>query len=514
MATILTATPAPADVKDPPQKASRPPRPGRRFGDLALILVALAYAVSQLQLQRLKLGWDETIYLSQVSKTVPAAFFSAPRARGITWLAEPLAAVSSSVPALRLYLTVLSGAALYLAFRVWFRVLPTPAVVIAAGLFGGLWITRFYGAELMPNLWVGFALVAAVGGFLRLTRARFDALGLLALPLGLAGAALMRPSDAAWAVFPLLVVTAVVPAWRRNWPIYLLTLTGSLLGALPWVIEAEHRFGGVAARLRTAGAIQGGLGWHPQVLLQHWQTLDGPLLCRPCSPPSSPPVDTAWFLLLLPLAVLAVFAARRLTRAYGGSRGSATVVVPALVGFSLAVPYLLLVNYSAPRFLLPAFALLSLPAGLSLWWLLSATPGRARRYAVAGVVALALSAQLLSQQQILTGQVSTTARSTRAYTAIATGLHRVGVQAPCVLSGYRSPQLAFYAGCGSRNVTGHDASISSGQLVALGRHTMVAVIVRPGLRPPHFAKHWQRHELPAGPGQNSWAAYLEPRTAT
>jgi hypothetical protein len=150
----------------------------------ALALAAFAYAAGQVQLWRVQLGWDETVYFSQVSRAVPAAFLSAPRARGISWLAEPLALLASSAPALRVYLTVLSALTLYLAFRVWFRVLPPGAVVIAAVFFAGLWITRFYGAEFMPNLWVAFGVVAAVGGFLRLAADRTDRWAMAALAIG------------------------------------------------------------------------------------------------------------------------------------------------------------------------------------------------------------------------------------------------------------------------------------------------------------------------------------------
>lgn len=51
-----------------------------------LAAVAAAFTLTQLVLvvPGLGLGWDETVYVSQVSPQAPAAFFSAPRARGIT----------------------------------------------------------------------------------------------------------------------------------------------------------------------------------------------------------------------------------------------------------------------------------------------------------------------------------------------------------------------------------------------------------------------------------------------
>lgn len=134
--------------------------------------VAAGYAVVQLFLvvPGTGLGWDETVYVSQVSHASPAAFFSAPRARGITYLVAPVAAVTSSVPVLRVYLAVLAAAGLLLSLWVWRRLFPTPVLALAGGLFAGLWITVFYGPQAMPNLWVAFGALFTVGCFLRAAR--------------------------------------------------------------------------------------------------------------------------------------------------------------------------------------------------------------------------------------------------------------------------------------------------------------------------------------------------------
>ena len=266
----LVALPMDHSMPAPPDSSAQASPRRLWWPELALLATAVAYALSQLQLWKVRLGWDETVYFSQVSRTVPAAYFSAPRARGISWLAEPLALTTSSSSALRVYLTVLSGLALYLAFRTWLKVLPPGAVICSAGLFASLWITRFYGAELMPNLWVAFGVVAAVGGWLRLAADRTDRVGLLMLLIGLAGAAAMRPSDGVWATAPLLVITVARPPWRTNWRLLLGTVAGPVLGAVPWVVEAYRRFGGVPGRLNRSSQIEGGLGWHPGILPQHW----------------------------------------------------------------------------------------------------------------------------------------------------------------------------------------------------------------------------------------------------
>jgi hypothetical protein len=475
-----------------------------------LAATALAYGVSQVQVWRVLLGWDESIYLSQVSRQAPAAFFSAPRARGITWLATPLQPFDPSVTDLRIYLSVLSALALFLAFRVWFAVIAPPGAVLAALGFASLWVTRFYGAELMPNLWVAFGVVAAVGGFLRLAANHRDQVGLVALPVGLVVAALMRPTDAAWIAAPLLAFTALVPGWRRIGRLYLLTATGSLLGAAPWIIEAYQRFGGISARLRQASAIQGGLGWHPSALLQHWQTMNGPLLCRPCSPPATPPLSTFWWL-LIPVAAVTALALARATRAPGALPAA---LVPIVTGAAVALPYLLLVYYSAPRFVLPALGLLSVPVGNAAHAGITAV-SRHRWVAltVIPLLVLALAAQVLSQQAVFARQASDAATGTRIYRQLAADLTQLGVRPPCVISGERSPQIAFYARCSSRNVGGNDASISEADLVRIGLTQPVALVLVPGKKPPHYARKWQQRLLPLLDDSQPWVAYLAPRSS-
>jgi hypothetical protein len=483
-------------------------RPGAATG--ALAATALAYGFSQAQVWQILLGWDESIYLSQVSRQAPAAFFSAPRARGITWLAAPLQPFDPSVTDLRVYLSALSALALYLAFRTWFAVIAPPAAVLAALGFASLWVTRFYGAQLMPNLWVAFGLIAAVGGFLRLAADRRDRVGLLALPVGLAVAALMRPTDAAWVTAPLLLLTALVPGWRRTGRLYLLTVTGSLLGAAPWIIEAYQRFGGISARLHQASAIQGGLGWHPSALLQHWQTLNGPLLCRPCSPPSTPPLSSFWWL-LIPVAAVIALALARATRAPSAVPAA---LVPIVTGAFVAAPYLLMVNYSAPRFVLPALGLLSLPVGTALHaGLDAASRHHHAELTVFALVVLVLVAQILSQQAILARQTATETASTRTYQQLAADLTQLRVRPPCVISGVRSPQIAFYTRCRSRNVGGHDASITEADLVQTGLTQPVAVVMEPGQKPPHYARKWQHRLLSVNDHGRPWIAYLAPRSS-
>lgn len=462
--------------------------------------VAVAYAIVQLVfvVPGSGLGWDETVYVSQVARDAEAAFFSAPRARGITFLVAPLTALTSSVEALRGYLALLSGAALLLALWVWRRLLPAPVLAVAGALFAGLWITVLYGPQVMPNLWVAFGSLFAVGCFLRAARDRSDRAALVGLGAGVAFVALMRPSDAFWLALPLGAAALLVRAWRR--PVLLLALAaGAALGCAQWVIEAYVSYGGLSARLRRASEIQGDLGWH-LAFDDQVRALDGTLLCRPCDIPWRRPVTAVWWFVLPVLAAGGVLAAAR-------TRRLAVVLVPTLAGLSMALPYVLLIGYAAPRFLLPAYALLALPTAMGL-----ARIGRAawpRPPAVGALVAL-LAAHLAIQYAVLDSAAARSRTNRVAFGRVAAELARQGVRPPCVVSGAEAVRLAFRAGCASRQTGGHDAAITPAGLVALARDRPVAVVVAGEDGPPAYAREWRLQRLPDLPDLSDWRAYLSP----
>ncbi|MFD7258251.1 hypothetical protein [Streptomyces sp. NPDC059874] len=499
-------------MADPP--GTRPPTapagPRGRRRDLAwLAPVAAAYALAQLLLAvpGTGLGWDETVYVSQVSRQSPAAFFSAPRARGITYLVAPIAALTSSTTALRVYLALLSAAALLLCLWVWRRLLPAPVLALAGGLFAGLWVTLLYGPQAMPNLWVAFGALLAVGCFLRTARDRRDGrdrrdrdhLAPVGLAAGVALAALMRPMDAAWLVLPLACAAVAVPAWRR--PALLVALAvGAVLGGIEWVVEAELRYGGLLARLHRASEIQGGLGWNP-AFADQLRALDGRTLCRPCDGPWSRPVTGLWWLALPPLIVGGLIAAHREARL-------SPVLVATVVGLCLAAPYLLLIGYAAPRFLLPAYALLSLPVAVFLARVIRASRARSRTLAALCFVLVGFH---LAVQLAITAAAAERSRGNRtAFTAVAAELRRQGLRPPCVISGSEGVRAAFHTGCASRQVHGgHDGSITAEELVALARTRPVAVLVQ-GNRPPPWARGWRPHPLPDIQGVPGYRAYISP----
>ncbi|MGP4047985.1 hypothetical protein [Streptomyces sp. 2A115] len=480
---------------------------GRRSGAAArrpllwLAAVPAAFTLVQLVLvvRGLGLGWDETVYVSQVGPQAPAAFFSAPRARGITYLVGPVAALTTSTLALRVYLALLSGCGLFGALWVWRRILPPQLLAVAGALFASLWVTVFYGPQAMPNLWVAYGALAAVGCFLRAVRDPGDRRALIGLVAAVAFTALMRPTDAVWLALSLAVAAVLMRAKRR--PLLLVMLAvGMALGWVEWVVEAYVRYDGLFARLRRASEIQGHLGAYFAVD-DHVRALAGRTLCRPCDVSWRHPVTGLWFLALPPLVAGGVRSAAR-TRHRGG------ILLAAGAGLALAAPYLFTVGYAAPRFLLPAYSLLSLPVALCLirvWRVRSSW-----RPAVVALLVVAVFAHLAIQYRLLEGMVDRVRADTADRTRIAAGLRAQGVRPPCVITGDEAIRVAFRTGCASRQPGGHDASITPDGLAAAALRQPVAVLVAGERRPPAYARHWRMHPLPDLGRLTGYRAYLSP----
>ncbi|MER5520690.1 hypothetical protein [Streptomyces sp. NPDC002763] len=458
-------------------------RPRRSRGELRLGAVAAAFTLAQLVLVRpdLGLGWDETVYVSQVSGHVPAAYFSAPRSRGISLLAAPIASWSDSTVLLRIYLAVLSGLALYLALRVWRGHFGPGVLALAGGLFASLWVTLFYGPEAMPNYWVAIGALACVGCFLRARANARDRAAWWGVFAGGALMACMRPMDAVYVVLPLLVLSLRRPR------LLVVLVVGLVAGAGEWVIEAYASYGGLAQRLSAASDIQGGLGWHLAVVDQ-LRSLGGRTLCRPCTGSLPNPVVTLWWFALPLLAVLGAVVAVRARRAL-------PVLLPGACAVTAAVPYLFLIGYAAPRFLLPAYALLALPVAHGLAHLITAPARRAGRTLAVSLVALGLAGHLGVQYAVLEHTVHSSAASRADWADTAAALHKLGVRPPCLLSGYEAVPVAFYTGCDSAQTSGHDASMTVAELTRAAHRTSFAVLAPPGGRPPGYARTWPKEQV-------------------
>ncbi|MFE9763773.1 hypothetical protein ACFYPC_04430 [Streptomyces sp. NPDC005808] len=464
----------------PAARASR-----RSGGALSLALVAGAFTLAQLLLVRpgMGLGWDETVYVSQVSSHAPSAYFSAPRARGVSLLVAPIASWSSSTELLRVYLALLSGLGLFLALRVWRGLFPLRVLALAGALFATLWVTLFYGPQAMPNYWVAIGALVCVGCFLRARDDRFDRAALWGVGLSAALMAWMRPTDAVWVTLPLLVLAVCFRGWRR--PRLLVALVAGLVaGAGEWVVEAYVSYGGLGQRLADGSRIQGGLGWNFAVGDQ-LRSLGGRTLCRPCTGPMPNAAVTVWWFALPLLAALGLALAIRAQRA-------TNTLLLLSCATTAGVPYLFMIGYAAPRFLLPAYALLSIPVAAALIHLVTA-PSRTWRPVAVTLVTLGLTGHLAVQYVVLERTVHRTTVARQSWAHTVSELHRLGVRPPCRLTGHEAIPIAFYAGCSAVATSGPNANTTRADIVRLARREPVAVLTTLGGRPPAYARTWASH---------------------
>jgi hypothetical protein len=413
-----------------------------RSAEFWLVVVATAYtAVMYVAVVPVAtLGADESVYASQVNPRVPPLKFSAPRARGITYLIAPILHVASSTVAMRAYLAVLAGVLLVVAYWPWLRVLNRPRVVpLAALVFASLWVTQFYGADDMPNAWVAFGAIAAVGWFVRYGRDRRTA-DLFGVAIPMAAIALLRPGDAVWIAVALLVVMIAQKRWRRP-ALFTAVLGGTAAGLAQWVVEAYQHFGGPITRLQHASDEQGGLAWHPSGVLDTLRSLAGPRLCRPCSASvrdlthTGTALFTIWWFVFAALAIAGVFIARRVGQL-------AELAIPAACGTAVGLSYMITLNYAAPRFLLPAYGLLAIPVALAITALPSIAAARGRR-AVLVLVVLALATNAVTQVVVLERQADVLVKGT----FIKAGTRIPAVDRRCVVAGIHSAQVAYALGC-------------------------------------------------------------------
>lgn len=466
----------------------RVPRP-----TVLLALVALLYGLAQLTLvsARMGIGWDESVYASQFAAHAPPAEFSAPRAQGVPLLVTPVVALTDSVVILRVYLTMISSLGLFGAFLVWTRVRPGYTAPLAALLFAGCWLSLFYGNEAMPNLYVALGAVAATGFFALGDRSRAATAGLAG---SMAAVSLMRPSDALVIALPMAGL-AILTRPRRIRSL-MAVLVGLGVGWSEWLVEASLRYGGIAARWHAAGAAnRTGLTIS---VVEHARALDGPSLCRcgvDCGDVSPPAL--IWWLAIPLMTAVGLWSAWR-------DRSRGPLLLATATGLVLAAPYLFYVGYAAPRFLMPTYALLSLP-------LAEGAIGLVRRArpplwpAAAGFVAVGLLAHF-ALQGAYAFRMSTITYESRERVRLATEeLYRMGVRAPCMVYGQSGVQVGYMLGCSSQGLIRsfpEQLPPRVGQAMQRGHRL---VMIYSSARPPRYATGWQAVELPG-----RWRARFPP----
>jgi hypothetical protein len=323
-----------------------------------IVVIGLASLIAQLLLFSLDRppSWDESIYLSQVTPGAAPLPFVPSRARGITFLAAPVLQLGGSLAQLRLFLALASALLLIVAFRSWVPIIGFGAAA-AAVLFAGAWPALFYGSELMPNLWVGLLAVAATAVLARrlaIGERRYDELlagGLVAI------AALIRPLDAAVLSAALILLPIAVRRATVPWVVHL--AIGLAAGWTPWLVEMTARFGSPGEAFAAAARLGHTGRWSLfENARQYLALSDGPSI-GPVLHPDIPTSGAFWFIGLAMLVGLGIVAASRRNLL-------PALVVPTATGLALATEYIVFTDAQAPRFLLPAMSLLTIPSGLGL----------------------------------------------------------------------------------------------------------------------------------------------------
>lgn len=389
------------------------------------------------------LAWDEAVYLAEVHADVEPIGYGAHRSRGIILLVAPVAILGPPVWGVRLFLITASSAAMFAAFQAW-RPILGPALPLAALLFGSAWLSLFYGSELSPNLWAAFGAVAAVGMIGRwLQRCCGPHLIAITLTLGVVG--IIRPIDATLiggATLAVVLATRSAMWWRMVTAISL----GMVLVWLPWIIEAQLMWGGILERLHAAQQVfEGRLAGN--VMLEHLSLTDGPLI-GPEPQVSIPVMGMLWWTALIAFSALGGLAAKE-----GYQRRAVTLAI--VGGGLIASFYLAFGGALAPRFLLPAYALLSVTSALGIYRGVRMLDYPVRIGSTAIILATVVAWQFWNisvASRIEASQVESRAQAE----VLAEVLQDLSMPDDnCrFASQYAWPQIQFYSGCnGSRYVS-------------------------------------------------------------
>lgn len=508
---------APVDGdSDTPADADAPPAPSRRNLGL-LIAVAVAFGLAQLVVMRPSygLGWDEAVYISQLDPDVPDAYWSSVRAWGTPLVAAPLAIFSPSLGLLRLYLMAVSSLGLVLAFKPWLKVRDSVAVPLAALLFASVWVTVVFGPQLLPNLYVALGAVAVAGLFVQAGERPQSNRVLVWLAVALGAVALLRPSDGLWLAVPLGVAWLLFRRWRR-WQVFAAIGAGVGFGWAVWLGEAYSRDSTPLQRLRAAsraveaagGSADGGGGLDLDVFEVYFRMSNQRITCNCVGDPERAGALHAgvflWYVGLLALVTVALAAGFR-------ARRLAPVLVPLTAAVAVAFQYFFLLNYAFIRFLIPAIALLSIPAADGMVHL--ARNSRVRWPAAPAGVALLVLGHLVAQATVVKDVAPVTRRGNRAIVLLAKELERLGLHEPCTIAGHSAPNVAYYLRCHPMSGASHLHRTKTPLAAAIkAGHTVAAITTKKP--PPGSYAHGWRLIRPKIAGQSGWYIYLPPDQPT
>jgi hypothetical protein len=412
------------------------PRPGDSI--FWLVGVAAIFTLAQLtpSLLRMPLGPDEITYIAQTSSHASAVVLPPVHGRAAALLAAPVTLLTTSLVAVRVWMAVLSGIGLFLALLAWRGIRPAWVLAVAGFVLASLSITQLSGVQVYPDWWTAVALLAMTGLFLQAVTGRMRGrLVIWLIGVNAFFIVLLRPQNIFFALVPMIAAGVLVPAWRNRGVLTAIAV-GVALGLAEWTGEAFALYGGLVNRMSLAEqepprlALYHSLGYQLRVLNGPWYCLPGE-----CHGISFPWADL-WWPALLAVVVLGILVVRR-------TAAQAPGFLAAVTGIWVIGCFSLLVPFAAPRYFLPAFALLAINAADAIAWLVAAPRWRAG--AVFLVCAFLLSG-VISQRFVLRGEIRALDHQRAGYVSGAMDLRAAGVRPPCIT---QSPSVAYYAGCGA-----------------------------------------------------------------
>jgi hypothetical protein len=438
---------------------------------LWLVLVSVVFLAAELTpaLLRMPLGADEITYIARTSVHASAISLPPVHGQGVGLLAAPVTLLTTSLTALRIWMSLLSAIGLFLAVLCWRGLRPMWVLALAELILASLAITQTSGVQVYPDWWGALGVLALTGLFLHAVKGSMSDRAVLPL-IALASLliALLRPQNVVFLMGPVILAALVVRRWRR--PKVLIAMgIGIALGFLQWLVGAYLWFGGLGGRIQLSGQEPPSLRLYFALGTQ-LRSLNGPWYCTPpnCSG-WAVPYESPWWLAFFALAALGLWVGWRGTT----KASSGLAAVTAAWVFLL---YAFLVPFGAPRYLLPTFALMVILAADAIVWAVS----ESRWQKLAAIAAcLFLLGGIVSQRAILQRQASYL-RLGRQFQAQAAQLEKMGVHPPCALV---NTSIAWYLGCSAPWTTnGSDTQVMDWFL----QH-----------RTPQGLKGWEMLQVPA-----------------
>ena len=210
------------DLKVSGPQATPARRPGR--GPLSpdslfwLAAVSVLFLAAELTpaLLRMPLGADEITYIARTSIHVSGVMLPPVHGQGAGLLAAPVTLLTSSLLAVRIWMSVLSAVGLFLSMLCWRGLRPAWVLALAGLILASLAITQNSGVQVYPDWWGALGILALTGLFLHAVNGTMRAR--IALPLiALASlvVVLMRPQNIVFILGPAIGAAIVVPGWRK-----------------------------------------------------------------------------------------------------------------------------------------------------------------------------------------------------------------------------------------------------------------------------------------------------------